>query len=53
MTEEQQLLYNLMVKDCADSTTLVIPFDNDDVPKYLENLRRFEEESKKVKIVIG
>ena len=29
-----------------------IPFTNDDVPKYLENLRRFEEASRKVNINI-
>ena len=41
-------------KLCAQAKAIqkVVPFTNDDVPQYLENLRRFEEESKKVKILV-
>lgn len=35
-----------------NSITKVIPFLNDDVPKYLEKLRKFEEESRKVVIEV-
>ena len=31
----------------------VIPFADDDVPGYLANLDRFEEESRKVKGIVG
>ena len=30
----------------------VIPFQNNDVPNYLQNLTHFEEESRKTRIVI-
>ncbi len=41
-------------KLCAQAKTIqkVVPFTNDDVPQYLENLRRFEKESQNVKIVV-
>jgi hypothetical protein len=40
-------------RDGLPIITVAIPFRNNDVPEYLENLRRFEEESRKANIVIG
>lgn len=40
---------------CAQSSGVVqrvISFTNDDVPQYLRNLRRFEKESRKARIVV-
>ena len=40
---------------CAKSSNVVervVAFNNDDVPRYLENLRTFEEHSKKIRIVV-
>jgi hypothetical protein len=40
---------------CAQSQNgvrKVVSFANDDVPKFLQNLKRFEEESRKVQIVV-
>jgi hypothetical protein len=41
-------------KLCAQAHAVhkVVRFANDDVPQYLQNLRRFEQESKKVKILV-
>lgn len=36
----------------VDGVDKVIRFANDDVPAYLENLRRFHEESRKVQILV-
>lgn len=47
-----QMLLRLMSAGRTDVITKTIPFLNDDVPKYLENLRRFREESAKVSILI-
>jgi len=35
-----------------ESTKAVVQFQNDDIPKYLKNLARFEEHSKKVNIMV-
>lgn len=40
---------------CAKSSGVIsrtVAFDNDDVPRFLENLRRFEEHSREVRIVV-
>ena len=40
---------------CAKSSNVVervVAFNNDDVPRYLESLRTFEEQSKKIRIVV-
>ncbi len=48
----QELLRHMMA-DSQDAVDMVIHFVNDDVPKYLDNLRRFHEESRKVEIFVG
>ncbi len=43
----------LAEKICAgNAVQKVVKFSNEDVPKYLANLRRFREESQKVKILV-
>lgn len=50
----QELVQRMTVGDRADGVVeKVIPFVDDDIPKYLENLDRFEEESRKVRFRIG
>ena len=41
-------------KLCAQANAVqkVVSFANDDVPQYLQNLRRFEQESQRVKILV-
>jgi hypothetical protein len=36
----------------APGVSKVIRFANEDVPRFLHNLRRFEEESRRVKILV-
>ena len=50
--EEAQELLRRMVANSPGAVTKTIRFANDDVPKYLENLRRFREESRKVEIFV-
>ena len=45
-------LIQRMSVGATDVVERVIPFANDDVPKYLANLRRFQEESRHVEIVV-
>ncbi len=46
------LLQQMLAASRGGVVKVVIEFANDDVPDYLENLRRFREESRKVKIPI-
>jgi len=41
-----------MSAGATDVVDRVIPFANDDVPKFLADLRRFEEDSRKVVILV-
>ena len=50
--DNSQELLRRMAADSCDAVDTVIRFVNDDVPKYLKNLRRFHEESRKVEIFI-
>ncbi len=51
---DTQELAKRMIAACPGGViTMVIPFLNDDVPKYLDNLRRFYEESAKTVIVVS
>ncbi len=52
MTDDTRELLRRMAEVSPGAITRVIPFTNDDVPKYLENLRRFRAESRKVVITI-
>jgi len=45
--ERRSALLRDMEARSPNSVKVVIPFQNDDVPRYLENLRRFEEWSRK------
>jgi hypothetical protein len=45
-------LIQRMSAGATDVVEAVIPFRNDDVPKYLENLRRFQQESRQVEIMV-
>lgn len=51
-TYSRVLLQQMLAASCGGVVDVVIEFANDDVPDYLENLRRFREESRKVKIPI-
>ena len=48
----QQLAQKISARSGKEVVRKVICFANNDVPEYLENLRRFEEESKKVRILV-
>ena len=50
-TSSQELLRQ-MSAGADNIVDEVIRFANNDVPDYLENLRRFEEESRKVRILV-
>jgi len=55
MTLEQSIILNAFQKALSkladgSSITRTVHFNNDDVPRYLENLRRFEESSRNVVI---
>jgi len=51
----RKALRNELKKNCKgkDIITRVIPFTNDDVPKYLELLERVEAESRKTIIMVS
>lgn len=51
----RQELVRRMCSQCADSEGIVrkvVRFANNDVPEYLQNLRRFEQESRKVQVLV-
>ena len=45
-------LLTLMKKNGNNYITKVIPFTNDDVPKFLKKLDKFEKESRKHHLII-
>lgn len=49
----QDLLRRMSAGTSEEIVSKVIAFANDDVPEYLENLRRFEEHSRRVEIVVN
>lgn len=49
----QELLRRMSAGASEQIVNKTISFANDDVPEYLDNLRRFEEESRKVQIVVS
>ena len=46
------LLVKMSAKSSKPAIKKVIPFRNDDVPNYLRELDKFEEESKKANLVV-
>ena len=50
--ESRENLLRRMSAGTNDFVEKVIPFQNNDVPNYLQNLAHFEEESRKTRIVI-
>lgn len=50
LTEVQRKLAQFLKG--KDVKVVTVKFENDDVPKFLKKLRRFEEESKKVVIIV-
>jgi len=51
----KSLLEELRKRGIVPVKTMRVRFDNDDVPKFLENLKRFEKASKKAgaKIIVS
>ena len=47
----REALRQRMASCSKEPVVKVIRFDNDDVPKYLKNLRRFQAESRRVRIM--
>jgi hypothetical protein len=52
-SQSEKLAQEMCTLAKGDVVEKVISFDNDDVPKFLKNLRHFEDESAKVNIRLG
>ena len=50
MADNTQELLRRMAEVSPGAVTRVIPFANDDVPRYLKKLQRWREQSRKVAI---
>lgn len=48
----QKLAQDMCAQSGNEVVHKVISFANNDVPEYLQNLRRFQEKSRKVRIVV-
>ncbi len=52
--EQRRSLLRRMTKASGGcSVEMVVPFINDDVPRYLKYLKRFEKESRKTNLMVG
>lgn len=41
-----------ILAEADDAIKIIVPFPNDDVPTYLRDLQRFQEESREIEVMV-